>query len=788
MAVKTLSDNSPQYYLDRLLTLVDKHNKNSTFNSWEENTEFHNAWADYWRYYIGVNVIPSIGKMKRPTEKWEMYQDKPIPEEIHNGWKSRGRFNDGIAIMMGRIWHRKDLDGYYIAGIDADNLIAIKELLTRNGITITPEKFAKNTIVEQHTNKEKMHFYVYTIGRPLRNKTSDVGRPGIDIQSIPAFEVKASSDFLMFGSPCINKRTCQPYQILGTYIPLTLNEDGSTEFQEFIDGICKKYGLNFNVRGRNYLTDDTPNKLPMEELFKPGFPTLEGHNRHERLLRMMESLLVRNRRILPLELTKELARTCNTIKYFDPPLDNKEFEKQWECALKFILTKGSETLPRKEYGRHHLGSHSAIEEKIRDLAEQVMSKYNFKTLKDIEEILYFEGGIYRSGGEQIIKIELEKIAGYSININKRNEIIGHIKYNTMVERQEFDKDIEIINVKNGLLNLRTGEIMQHTPDYLSLVQLPVASSKDASCPNIIRFFTGILTKEGISTIVRLLGYCLYRSTRYEKAFMLVGAGRNGKSVLIKLIESLVGVENISHVSLQELNDERFAAADIYCKLVNTYADLESERLINTGKFKTIVSGDSIRAQRKHQQPFNYRNFAKLIFSANKIPKSEDSSYAYYRRWVIIPFQKVFEGADEDTALIDKLTTEDELSGLLNLALVGLRKLIKEGGFKDIPIEKIRQDYEYNASIVKQFVDEQCVINLHNPGFLTLTTTLQDSFRMFCKTRGSKPLDGSVLGKELLEMGIVKDRITKYKIRQYCYLGIMTKEELRGKNEELVVPV
>lgn len=787
MSAKTSLDSAPRFYLDRLLTLLEKYkNNNSIFNSTEEKIEFHNAWADYWRYYIGTNVIPSIGKMKRPIEKWEIYQDKPIPEEAYNGWKSKGRFNEGMAIMMGKIWHRKDLDGYYIAGIDADNLIAIKELLTRNGITITPERFAKNTIVEQHTNKEKMHFYVYTIGEPLRNKTSDVGRPGMDIQSIPAFEVKASSDFLMFGSPCINKNTGQPYQILGNYTPLALNEDGSTEFQEFIDGICKKYKLDYKGRECHYVIGDASDKIPMEELFEPGFPTLEGHNRHERLLRMMESLLLRNKRILSLDRIKELARTYNSIEYFDPPLDNEEFEKQWECALKFVLKKESEMLPSNINSRDD--SHTVAEDRIQVLAEQVLAKYTFKTLKDTEEILYYEGGIYKDGGEQIIKIELEKIAGYSITNNKRNEIIGHIKYKTMVDRHEFDKDMDIINVKNGLLDIRTGEIKQHTPDYLSLVQLPTAFFQGASCPKIIRFFTGILTKEGISTIVRLLGYCLYRSSRYEKAFMLVGSGRNGKSVLIKLIESLVGGENTSHVSLQELNDERFAAADLYCKYVNTYADLESERLINTGKFKTIVSGDSIRAQRKHQQPFNYRNSAKLIFSANKIPKSEDTSYAYYRRWVIIPFHRVIEGADDDTGLIDKLTTERELSGILNIALVGLRKLIKEGGFKDIPVEKIRQDYEYNASIVKHFVDEQCVINLHNPVFLTLTTALQDSFRIFCKTRGSKPLDDSILGKELFEMGIVKDRITKDKRRQYYYIGIMTKEEMRGKNEELTVPV
>jgi putative DNA primase/helicase len=179
--------------------------------------------------------------------------------------------------------------------------------------------------------------------------------------------------------------------------------------------------------------------------------------------------------------------------------------------------------------------------------------------------------------------------------------------------------------------------------------------------------------------------------------LLIGPGRNGKSVLIKLVEALVGHENASHASLQELLGDRFASADLYCKLVNDYADLEADKLINTGKFKTLVSGDSIRAQKKHQQAFSFRNYAKLIFSTNKIPESEDKSYAYYRRWVILSFNRVFEGEDEDTGLMHKLTTDEhELAGLLNLALKGLKKLIKEGGFKDVSVEKIKQHWYRRA--------------------------------------------------------------------------------------------
>ena len=122
---------------------------------------------------------------------------------------------------------------------------------------------------------------------------------------------------------------------------------------------------------------------------------------------------------------------------------------------------------------------------------------------------------------------------------------------------------------------------------------------------------------------------------------------------------------------------------------------------------------------------------------------------------------------------------------MNLALKGLKKLIKEGGFKDVSVEKIKQQYEHNASIVRQFIDEQCIIDLNNPEYHVLTSVLQNSFREFCKTRGTKELEDNILGKELLQLGITKDRITKNKKRDHYYIGITTRQEIKGKNEALI---
>jgi P4 family phage/plasmid primase-like protien len=364
------------------------------------------------------------------------------------------------------------------------------------------------------------------------------------------------------------------------------------------------------------------------------------------------------------------------------------------------------------------------------------------------------------------------------------EVIDHIKRRTGVELCKFDSNLDILNLKNGLLNIQTGEFKKHSPNYLSFVQLPVVFDSKARCPRILRFLGQVLHPQDVFTCMQVIGYCLYKTAEYEKATMLVGSGLNGKSIFLKIIEALVGSENTSHVSLQDLEKDKFAPADLYGKLVNTFADLKAEKLSTTGMFKTLVSGDTIRAQRKYGQPFSFRNYAKLFFSANRIPDSDDKSHAYYRRWLILVFDKVFDGDTKDTKLIRKLTTQEELSGLLNLALIALRKLRMDGGFRDISVELVRQRYEENANTIKAFLDQECIIDLVAPEYNTLTTDVYAKYVLFCNQRNERPLEMNVFGKGLSEYGIEKTR-SRYKgEREYYYIGIKLRSDLRGQNQQL----
>lgn len=352
---------------------------------------------------------------------------------------------------------------------------------------------------------------------------------------------------------------------------------------------------------------------------------------------------------------------------------------------------------------------------ITSLTEQVMSEYTFKTMRDNDEMYYYDvyRGVYVGFGDTTIK-EYVEVLNPKIKTHTVNEIVQKIKRRTGIDRHDFDINTDIINVQNGLLNIWTGKLLDYSPDFLSIVQLPIVYDPNAKCPAILRFLGQVLHPQDVFTAMEIIGYLLYRSAVYEKAVMLYGNGDNGKGVLIKLIEAFVGRENCSHVPLQELDNDKFSSADLFGKLANTFADLKSQKLLATGYFKTLVSGDSVRAQKKYGQPFSFRSCAKLIFSTNKIPDSDDKSYAYFKRWLILSFDRVFHGITKDTNLINKLTTSDELSGLLNLSLIALRQLKKDGGFRDISVEKVRKEYEYNANTVKAFLDDKCVIDLTSP--------------------------------------------------------------------------
>ncbi|MEA3313541.1 MAG: phage/plasmid primase, P4 family, partial [Caldisericota bacterium] len=380
------------------------------------------------------------------------------------------------------------------------------------------------------------------------------------------------------------------------------------------------------------------------------------------------------------------------------------------------------------------------------LADFIMEDYRFITFGDTDELYTYERGIYRSGGENLVKSLCEKYLGKENSTYRTNEVVNHIKRGTYTSRDKIADNIELLCIANGILNVKTLELLPHTPDIIFLNKIPVNYNPDADCPKIKQFFKEVCYPEDIPTMRELFGYCLYRDYPIHRAAMFIGEGSNGKSKTIGLLRKFLGQENVSSKELRELVSDRFATIELYGKMANVCAEITADALRRTGIFKALTGQDLITAARKFKGSFSFENYAKLIFSANKLPMSSDKSYAFYRRWILLSFPNTFEGDRADPNILEKLATPEELSGLLNWALNGLDRLLKNGDFTyGKTVEEVQEQYESLSDPVYAYVKEFLKVEI---GEVIVKDELYEHYVKWCRERKLPVTAKNMLTKEL----------------------------------------
>jgi putative DNA primase/helicase len=358
-------------------------------------------------------------------------------------------------------------------------------------------------------------------------------------------------------------------------------------------------------------------------------------------------------------------------------------------------------LPTREQGKGPFFEGKAFVP--RRLAEKIMSMYN---LKFAGEILWlYVDGVYRPIGEQAVQVMAQELLGDETLSRRIQETVEYIQRATPTEMPVPDP--EYINVLNGRLRWRTRALGPHTPQIFEVVQLPVRFDPEAVCPIFDGYMASTFNQDDIRRLVEeIMGWVTIPDTRFEKAIMLTGAGANGKSVLLDIIITLLGAQSVSNIDLQSLEESRFKAAELVGKLANIFADLDDRALTSSSMFKMLVSGDRLTVERKFKQPFEFSSYARLLFSANRLPGSRDRTYAFYRRWLIVPFEKTFEGIAADKDLRKKLATPGELSGIFNRALQGLHRLFENGEFTTpAAVREALEEYRRQNDSVMVFLEE-----------------------------------------------------------------------------------
>lgn len=323
--------------------------------------------------------------------------------------------------------------------------------------------------------------------------------------------------------------------------------------------------------------------------------------------------------------------------------------------------------------------------------------YTTRDDKSSEMWIYLEG-IFVPQGKSFVREIVRKVLSKAFTPQLANNIIAKIEADTYIEQDKFFRTnyVNEVPVLNGILNIRTRELSEFNPEKIFFNKLPILYDPSAECENIITHFKTILRDpEDVYVMIELFGYLLLKEYKIEKAFMFLGDGRNGKSKTIELMKRFLGPENCSSIPLRSLNEESFTLNELFGKMSNLASDLSKTDLKETGTIKSLIGRDTIQAKRKFLRDLSFVNYAKMIFAANELPRIYDTTDGFWTKWILLEFPykfinyKEFEKLDEvkkekhrimNPDIIEQLTTKEELSGLLNLALDGLDKIIKEKDF------------------------------------------------------------------------------------------------------------
>lgn len=330
-------------------------------------------------------------------------------------------------------------------------------------------------------------------------------------------------------------------------------------------------------------------------------------------------------------------------------------------------------------------------------------------------------------------------------------------YNVFMHRQPADNKDEVwLNMPNYTLELKAdGSVVnrEHRKEDLFYYCLHYPYNPQADCPLWHNFLDRVLPEtQAQQLLAEYFGYSLMRSHRFEKMLWLVGPGQNGKSTVLEVLESLLGSENVSNLSLDQLTNDQIMRSAFEHKLLNISSETGDK--INASVMKRICTGEAITVEQKYVNPHETTSYGKVIMATNEFPRPENTS-AYFRRILILPFEVTIPDSEKDIHLADKL--KQELPGILNWALSALPELMKRGEFTSCESSTHALDeYQLESDNVRLFLSEML-----EPS--TTSTHGQDLFKAYadyCKAAQLYPLGRTRFYKRLDNLTHAGEKIRK----------------------------
>lgn len=367
-----------------------------------------------------------------------------------------------------------------------------------------------------------------------------------------------------------------------------------------------------------------------------------------------------------------------------------------------------------------------------NLAKLIMQGDDRKYIitEDNQEIYVYNGSYYEPIGLQTIKNRISYYLDDFTTKHRKQEVVDFIKNYEYIKREDLNPPINLINVKNGIFDFDTQELKPHDPNYYFLNEIPITYDPNVKIDKIQTFKETLLNLDDIIINQEFYGDCLLRDYRHKKAMMNVGGTNTGKTQEFRLLEKFLDKKNITNLTLHEICLNEYAPAELYGKYANIYGDIGHSSIRHIQKFLVLTGNDRLSARKIYQEPFYFRNYAKLAFSCNIIPDTEVKTDAYYGRWLVTEYSNVFDDETKNPNIIEEITTEKEMSGLFNWAIEGLYRLLDQKGYSPHrTLEQVKEYMTKGKNPIREFADNYII---SDPKNIVLKSELYDDYVHFCK--------------------------------------------------------
>lgn len=332
-----------------------------------------------------------------------------------------------------------------------------------------------------------------------------------------------------------------------------------------------------------------------------------------------------------------------------------------------------------------------------------------------------------------------------------------------------------VQFRNTIVDIATGEQFDATPEYFVTNPIPWDLGESPDTPTMDRIFGEWVGKENVELLYEILAYCLLSDMPIHRIFCFIGAGMNGKSKFLELLRTFIGGNNCCSTELDVLLTSRFEVTRLHKKLVCQMGETNFNEMSKTSLLKKLSGGDLIGYEYKNKNPFEEKNYAKIIIATNNLPTTTDKTIGFYRRWAIIDFPNQFSEKKDILAEIP----ESEYNNLALRSTVTLRSLLERREFtNEGTIEERMEKYEARSNFLEKFIHTFTESN--HEGYITVTE-FNRKFLSWCKENKHRDMSEASIGLALKKLGVDKEK--KYFNWMYdgkggqawCVVGLKWKE-------------